>query len=71
MSCTSCATTGAAILKRMPGVTAARVSVERAEAVVDYDPVRTSPPRIVEAIERLGYAARLKEPSKGRARSGA
>jgi Cu+-exporting ATPase len=70
MSCSSCATNVQAMLKRTPGVIAARVSVERAEAVVDYDPVRTSPPRIVETIKRLGYMARLKEPSKGKARSG-
>ena len=50
-----------AMLKRTPGVITAEVRFEQQEAIVEYDPVRTSPVKIVEAIKNLGYKAKVKE----------
>lgn len=61
MHCTSCAQGIKAMLKRTPGVIAAEVSFEQREAVVEYDPERTAPEKIVGAIEKLGYKAKVKE----------
>ncbi len=60
MSCASCASGIKAMLKRAPGVISAEVSYERREAVVDYDPDKTSREKIVEAITKLGYKATVK-----------
>jgi len=60
MSCTSCASGIKAMLKRTPGVISAEVSYERREAVIDYDPDKTSREKIVEAITKLGYKATVK-----------
>lgn len=61
MSCTSCAKGIKAMLKRTPGVIAAEASFERREAVVDYDANQTSHEKIVEAINKLGYKASIKQ----------
>ena len=61
MHCTSCAQGIKAMLKRTPGVITAVVSFEQREAIVEYDPVRTAPVKIIEAIEKLGYKAKVKE----------
>lgn len=61
MHCTSCAQGIKVTLKRTPGVITAEVSYEQREAVVEYDPSRTSPAKIVEAINNLGYKAKVKE----------
>ena len=60
MQCTSCAKGIKAMLKRTPGVISAEVSYERREADVEYDPSRTSPGKILEAIANMGYKASVK-----------
>ena len=65
MQCTSCATGIKAMLKRTPGVISAEVSYERREADVEYDPSRTSPDKIAEAISNMGYKASVKERREG------
>lgn len=60
MSCTSCAAGIKAMLKRTPGVTSAEVSFERKEAVVEFNPSETSREKIVEAINDMGYKAKVK-----------
>lgn len=60
MHCESCADGIKAMLKRTEGVLAAEVSYERREAVVEYDPAKTSPDKIVAAVEKLGYKAAVK-----------
>lgn len=60
MHCESCATGIAAILKRTDGVLKADVSYEERRASVDYDPGKTSPEKLVESIEKLGYKAAIK-----------
>lgn len=63
MYCDSCAAGIKAMLKRTPGVISADVSYERKEAVVDYDQQKTTPEKIVEAINNLGYKASVKSKS--------
>ena len=60
MHCDGCAKGITAMLKRTPGVIAAEVSYERREARVEYDPGKTSPEKLVEAITNLGYTATVK-----------
>lgn len=64
MSCTGCAHGIKAMLKRTPGIVSAEVSFERREAIVEYDPARTSREKIVEAITNLGYKASIKVGSR-------
>ncbi len=63
MHCDGCAAGIKAMLKRTAGVISADVSYERKEAVVDYDSQKTTPEKIVEAINNLGYKARVKNNS--------
>lgn len=60
MFCVSCESTVTAMLRRTPGVLGTDVSVARSEAVVMYDSTRTSPPKLVDVIGKLGYTATLK-----------
>lgn len=57
MHCGGCATGITAMLRRTEGVLKAEVSYEERRAVVAYDPAKTSPEKIVEAIEKMGYKA--------------
>ena len=59
MTCASCSVAVRTALRRLEGVQDARVSVEEKRAVVDYDAARVTPQRMVEAINRLGYRARV------------
>ena len=61
MICTSCANSIKAALKRTPGVISADVSFERREAIVEYDSDQTSRDKIIEAITKLGFKAKVKE----------
>ena len=61
MHCGSCATGIAAMLKRTEGVLKADVSYEERRAVVSYDAAKTSPEKIVAAIEKMGYKAEIKK----------
>lgn len=61
MHCTSCAQGIKAMLKRTPGVVSAEVSFEQKEAIVEYDSSRTSAEKVVEAINNMGYKAKVKE----------
>jgi copper chaperone CopZ len=60
MHCGNCASGIKAMLKRTPGVISAEVSYEQKEAVVEYDPSRTTREKIVEAINNMGYKASVK-----------
>lgn len=60
MHCDSCAAGVKAMLKRTPGVISADVSYAKKEAVVDYDQQKTTPEKIIDAINKLGYKASLK-----------
>ena len=59
MFCESCAVTVRAMLKRTDGVHSATVDAKRGEAIVAYDPTKTTPQALVDVIDRLGYKASL------------
>ncbi len=63
MNCGKCAAGIKAMLKRTAGVVAAEVSYEKKEAAVDYDPDKTTPEKIAEAISNLGYKTKVKNKS--------
>lgn len=46
-------------MSRLPGISHAEVSLERAEALVRYDPDQITPADIVATINRLGFQARV------------
>ena len=61
MHCESCATGITAMLKRTEGVVKVNVSYETREATVEYDAARTSPEKIIESVEKMGYKAAIKK----------
>jgi copper chaperone len=57
MSCNGCVKSITRALTAQPGVATAEVSLERAEAVIDFDPGKTSRPQLAQAIEDAGFSA--------------
>ena len=49
----------AAALERLPGVKRADVSLEKAQARVEFDDRRTTPEKLVAVIDALGFRAKL------------
>jgi Cu+-exporting ATPase len=59
MSCAACANNIEAAIRSVPGVEVGHVNFGAEQATVHYDPRRTSPETIQQAIEVAGYAACL------------
>lgn len=59
MSCGSCAATITAALKEIDGVKDAKVSAPRKQAIVQYDPTKVTPEKLVEAVNETGFTATL------------
>jgi mercuric ion binding protein len=59
MVCPACPRAVKAALERLPGVAEVDVNFQKKEAVVEYDPQRISPERMVEVINTLGFRATL------------
>jgi Cu+-exporting ATPase len=59
MTCAACQAGVQRALERQPGVLDATVSLMMKNAAVRYDPARTSPEALVEAIRDTGYGAEL------------
>lgn len=57
MTCAGCETTIKLALEKTPGVRSSEVSYDRGEAVVEYDPGRTTPEKLRDAISATGYPA--------------
>lgn len=55
MTCGGCVRSVTTVLKALPGVADADVSLEKSEARVTFDPSRTSPAALRKAIEDAGY----------------
>jgi Cu+-exporting ATPase len=55
MTCATCAGRIETALAKLPGVEA-QVNLANDEAWIDYDPARTSPRQLAEAIEDAGYS---------------
>lgn len=61
MHCGGCAVGITAMLKRTEGVLKATVSFEEEQATVEYDTAKTSPEKIRQTIEKLGYKVAIKK----------
>ena len=55
MSCAACAARVEKVLAHQPGVYAARINYAAANAAVEYDPARTAPGSLREAVHAAGY----------------
>ncbi len=55
MTCGGCARSIERKLAATPGVSSAKVDLEAARATVQFDPTRTGIPKLVAAIEQLGF----------------
>ena len=63
MDCSTCPITIKAALIKVPGVSQAKVSYQRREAVVVYDDSKTSVDELKKATADVGYPALLKNPA--------
>ncbi len=64
MTCASCAVAIRTALTRLSGVESAEVKVAEKQAIVLYHPAQVRPPQLVEAVNKLGYVARLATPEE-------
>ncbi|HJV81763.1 mercury resistance system periplasmic binding protein MerP [Noviherbaspirillum sp.] len=64
MDCATCPITIKAALLKVPGVSRAKVSYERREAVVVFDDDKATVADLKNATENAGYPSMLKEPLK-------
>lgn len=62
MTCGGCVPAVNLQLKKTDGVLAYEVSFEKGEALVSFDPAKTTPARIAESVTRTGYTASVKAP---------
>ncbi|HEU5169559.1 MAG TPA: heavy metal translocating P-type ATPase [Gemmatimonadales bacterium] len=62
MTCAACSGRVQRSLETAPGVAQASVNLMTGTATVDFDPVATSPERLVEVIRETGYGAELPAP---------
>lgn len=62
MTCEGCALGMKATLEREKGVKSAEVDYETETARIHFSASQTSPQRLIDAIDELGYGAQLKEP---------
>ncbi len=60
-SCGSCASATRIALKKLDGVTDVSTDVAKSEAVVTYDENKVTPQKMIEAVERMGYKATVKQ----------
>ena len=58
MTCASCETTIKIALERIEGVNTAEVSYDRGEAVVAYDPAKTTSTKLRDTINSTGYTVK-------------
>ncbi len=64
MTCAGCVAAVKGALMKVDGVKTAQVSLERNEAVVEYDPAKTSPDALAKAVTKAGYKAGVKGTGK-------
>jgi len=57
MNCSLCPIAVARVLRRQPGVRDASANLKTKTAVVEFDPVLTSPARLARAVSDAGYPA--------------
>ncbi|MDE2599904.1 MAG: mercury resistance system periplasmic binding protein MerP [Rhodocyclaceae bacterium] len=61
MDCETCPLTIKAALLKVPGVSSARVSYKKREAIVEYDDTRTSLAELKKATADVGYPSLLQD----------
>ena len=61
MGCAKCKARVENALNAIAGVNEARVSLENAQAIVDYDPAETSLEKMREEVEKAGYQLMVEE----------
>ncbi|OAM26421.1 MULTISPECIES: heavy-metal-associated domain-containing protein [Eikenella] len=59
MSCGGCVKSVTRILENTEGVAKAEVSLEKQNAVIEFDPAKTNAAALIEAVEDGGYDAAL------------
>src|SRR5213593_5285337 len=64
-TCGSCAASTRIALKKLDGVESVRTDHEKMEAMVTYDDSKVTPEKMIQATERIGYAATVKAVSEG------
>jgi len=57
MTCMGCVSSVTRVLKAAPGVRDARVTLDPAQAVIEYDAAQTNPLQLKNAVENAGYDA--------------
>jgi mercuric ion binding protein len=60
-TCGACASASKIALKKLDGVTEVTTDTQKAEAVVSYDDARLTPQKMIEAVEKIGYKASVKQ----------
>jgi copper chaperone len=55
MSCGGCVKTVNGVLSKLPGVGKVEVSLEKAQAVIEFDPAQSSPARLAQAVVDAGF----------------
>src|SRR5947207_1627434 len=63
MTCASCVAHVEKALKGVPGAHDARVNLAAGRARVRFDPAKTDPTKLAEAVENSGYHAHPQDPS--------
>jgi copper chaperone CopZ len=66
MDCQACAAGVEGSLANIHGVHKARVSFEKGEAVIEYDPALIKPDAFVERVKENGFTAAIIEQKKGK-----
>lgn len=59
MHCATCPVAVRTALKRLDGVRDVQVSISEKRAIVDYDPAKITPQRMIQVINDLGYRANI------------
>ncbi len=57
MTCMGCVNSVTRVLKATPGVADARVTLDPAQATVQYDATKATPAQLMRAVEEAGYDA--------------
>lgn len=64
MTCEACAGVVRYSLLEVPGVTEAEVDYPGGRALVQYDPAKTEPLKLIEAVDATGYKADIFDPER-------
>jgi copper chaperone len=55
MSCGGCVKTVTGVLHKLPGVGKVEVSLEKAQAIIEFDPAQSSPAQLALAVADAGF----------------